>query len=69
MKTMDPKEILQKEYDNNVPYPYSFWISSAIVQGEHDLAYHFLEKNSDKKGIRTDEVMMINELLIQFKSC
>ena len=55
MKTMDPKEILQKEYDNNVPYPYSFWISSAIVQGEHDLAYHFLEKNSDKKGIRPDE--------------
>ena len=55
MKTMDPKEILQKEYDNNVPYPYSFWISSAIVQGEHDLAYHFLEKNLDKKGIRPDK--------------
>ena len=50
MKTMDPKEILQKEYDNNVPYPYSFWISSAIVQGEHDLAFNFLEKNADKKG-------------------
>ena len=49
MKTMDPREILQKEYDHKLPY--AFWISSAIVQGEHDLAYEFLKKNSAKKGI------------------
>ena len=49
MKTMDPREILQKEYDHKLPY--AFWISSAIVQGEHDLAYEFLKKNLTKKGI------------------
>ena len=48
MKTWDPKEILQKKYDHKLSY--SFWISSAIVQGEYDLAYHFLKKNSNKKG-------------------
>ena len=51
MKTMDPKEILQKKYDQKLSY--SFWISSAIVQGEHDLAYQFLKKYSHKKGIST----------------
>ena len=48
MKTWDPKEILQKEYDDKQSY--SFWISAAIMQGEHDLASNFLEKNADKKG-------------------
>ena len=48
MKTWDPKEILQKEYDDKQSY--SFWISAAIMQGKHDLAFNFLEKNADKKG-------------------
>ena len=48
MKSWDPKEILQNEYDDKLPY--SFWISAAIIQGEHDLAFNFLEKNADKKG-------------------
>ena len=49
LKSWDPKEILQKEYDDKQAY-YSFMISAAIVQGEHDLAFNFLEKNADKKG-------------------
>lgn len=49
MKSWDPKEILQKEYEDSQSY--SFWISAAIVQGEHDLAFNFLKKNTDKKGI------------------
>ena len=48
LKSLDPKEILQKEYDDKKSY--SFWISAAIVQGQHDLAFNFLEKNADKKG-------------------
>ena len=48
MKSWDPKEILQKEYDDKQSY--SFWISAAIMQGEYDLAFNFLEKNADKKG-------------------
>ena len=62
MKTMDPREILQKEYDHKLPY--AFWISSAIVQGEHDLAYEFLKKNSAKKGI--DIFLIMNrKIMIQ----
>ena len=48
MKSWDPKEILQKEYDDKQSY--SFWVTAAIVQGEHDLAFQFLEKNTDKRG-------------------
>ena len=48
MKSWDPKEILQKEYDDKQFY--SFWVTAAIVQGEHDLAFQFLEKNTDKRG-------------------
>ena len=50
MKTVDPKEILQK--DNGCKLWYSFGISAAIVQGEHDLAFEFLKRNTDKKGIK-----------------
>ena len=53
MKSWDPKEILQKEYDDKQFY--SFWVTAAIVQGEHDLAYHFLKKNSNKKGMSIAE--------------
>ena len=49
MKTVDPKEILNEEYDSKLSY--SFWISAAIVQGEHDLAFEFLSRNKDRKGI------------------
>ena len=48
MKSWDPKEILQKEYDDKQSY--GFWVTAAIVQGEHDLAFQFLEKNTDKRG-------------------
>lgn len=48
MKSWDPKEILQKEYDDRQSY--SFWVTAAIVQGEHDIAFQFLEKNTDKRG-------------------
>ena len=50
MKTLDPREILQKKYDSKMSY--SFWISAAIVQGEHDLAFRFLSCNADRKGIK-----------------
>ena len=54
MKTWDPKEILEKEYDDKQALKAnSFWISAAIVQGQHDLAFNFLEKNADKKGSST----------------
>ena len=43
------KEILQKEYDEKLSYNYC--ISAAIVQGEHDLAFNFMKKNTDMKGI------------------
>ena len=52
MKTVDPKEILQKEY--NCKLSYSFSISAAIVQGKHDLAFEFLERNKDRKGIKRE---------------
>ena len=42
-------EILQKEeYDDKLYY--GFCISAAIVQGEHELAFQFLTRNSDRKG-------------------
>ena len=50
MKTVDPKEMLQKEY--NCKLLYNFGISAAIVQGEHDLAFQFLKRNTEKKGIK-----------------
>ena len=50
MKTVDPKEMLQKEYNFNLLY--NFGISAAIVQGEHDLAFEFLKRNTDRKGIK-----------------
>ena len=50
MRIVDPKEILQKE-DNSKLW-YSFGISAAIVQGEHDLAFEFLKRNTDRKGIK-----------------
>ena len=48
MKSFDPTELLQNEYDDRLSY--SFWISAAIAQGKHDLAFQFLKKNTDKKG-------------------
>ena len=48
MKSFDPREILQNEYDTRLSY--SFWVSAAIAQGEHDLAFQFLKKNEDRKG-------------------
>ena len=48
MKTVNPKEILQKDCE----FFYSFGISAAIVQGEHDLAFEFLKRNIDRKGIK-----------------
>ena len=53
MKTVDPKEILNEEYNSKLSY--SFWISAAILQGEHDLAFNFLSRNTDKKGIKQRE--------------
>ena len=52
MKAVDPKDILQEEY--NCKLSYSFWISAAIVQGQHDLAFKFLERNIDIKGIKRE---------------
>ena len=52
MKAVDPKEILQEEY--NCKLSYSFWISAAIVQGQHDLAFKFLERNIDIKGMKRE---------------
>ena len=51
MRIVDPKDILEKEYNSELPY--SFWISAAIVQGEYDLAFEFLRSNMDKKGIKS----------------
>ena len=51
MKSFDPREFLQNEYDQRLSY--SFWISAAIAQGEYDLAFQFLKKNADRKGILT----------------
>ena len=52
MKTVDPTVILQKEYNSKLSY--SFGISAAIVQGKHDLAFEFLERNIDRKGIKRE---------------
>ena len=49
MKSFDPTKILRNKYDSSLSY--SFWISAAIAQGEHDLAFQFLKKNTDKKGM------------------
>ena len=48
MKSFDPTELLQNEYDDRLSY--SFWVSAAIAQGKHDLAFQFLKKNEDRKG-------------------
>ena len=47
MKTAST-EILRKEYDNKLSY--GFCISAAIVQGEYELAFQFLNRNIDRKG-------------------
>ena len=52
MKTVDPTGILKKEYNSKLSY--SFAISAAIVQGKHDLAFEFLERNIDRKGIKRE---------------
>ena len=57
MKNFDPRKDLEGEYDAKLSY--SFLISAAIVQGEHDLAFRFLERNKDKKGIKGIIMMMI----------
>ena len=49
MKSFDRTEILRNKYDSSLSY--SFWISAAIAQGEYDLAFQFLKKNTDKKGM------------------
>ena len=43
-------EILEKEYDDKVFY--GFLISAAIVQGKYELAFQFLRRNTDRKGIK-----------------
>ena len=50
MKNFDPRKYLEGEYDATLSY--SFYISAAIVQGKHDLAFQFLDRNKDKKGIK-----------------
>ena len=52
MKTVDPTVILQREYNSKLSY--SFGISAAIVQGKHDFAFEFLERNIDRKGIKRE---------------
>ena len=52
MKTVDPTGILQKEYNSKLSY--SCVISAAMVQGKHDLAFEFLERNIDRKGIKRE---------------
>ena len=43
-------DILQKEeYDDKLSY--GFYISAAIVQREHERAFQFLTRNSDRKGM------------------
>ena len=46
----DPKEILQKEYNNKLYY--RDLISRALSQGQRDVVYQFLENvpNIEKKG-------------------
>ena len=50
MRNMDPKEFLQKEYNDNLHYNY--WISASLSHGQHDAVSQFLEKvpNTDEKG-------------------
>ena len=52
MKNFDPRKDLEGEYDAKLSY--SFFISAAIVQGKHDLAFEFLERNVDRKGIKRE---------------
>ena len=52
MKNFDPKEYLQKEYDDKIYYNYLVY--SAISQGQYDVAECFLKKvpSFEKKGER-----------------
>ena len=47
MKTAST-EILRQEYDDKLCVGFS--ISAAIVQGEYELAFQFLNRNIDRKG-------------------
>ena len=45
-------EILQKEeFEDKLSY--GFYISAAIVQGEHERAFQFLSRNTERKGIES----------------
>ena len=59
MKNFD----LEGEYDAKISY--SFLISAAIVQGKHDLAFQFLDRNKDKKGI-TGIIILSSSLSIVY---
>ena len=53
MKTAST-EILKEEYNDKLSY--GFCVSAAIVQREHELAFQFLRRNSNRKGIKRADV-------------
>ena len=52
MKNFDPKENLQKEYDERLQSSYNYWIVVALAKGEQNVVFQFLKRvpNTEKKG-------------------
>ena len=52
MKNFDPKENLQKEYDERLQSSYNYWIVVALAKGEQNVVFQFLQRvpNMEKKG-------------------
>ena len=52
IKNFDPRENLQKEYEDKLVSSYNYWIVVALTQGEQDVVFQFLKRvpNTAKKG-------------------
>ena len=52
MKSFDPKENLQKEYEDNLSCSYNYWIALALAKGGQNVVFQFLQRvpNTAKKG-------------------